>query len=162
MKSPSPASPVPATSPPPLLGFDADQANAVSCIDDASRQVVSATIGPRSRPAAALLTLGAAIVGADAVVLPMLDPSVGPHPVVQGTLVGVMLATAIGVRLGWRPARRVARVLGYALALGAYSAFERLTGGSTPADLWVAGVLAAEAGALGFMMNCIGWVRDEE
>jgi hypothetical protein len=74
-----------------------------------------------------------------------------------------MLAIAVGVRLGNRPARWLARLVGYAVGIGAflaYSKFATLFGGA--ADWWVAALWALEAVFSGFMLHRLGWDGDEK
>jgi len=117
---------------------------------------------PRDRTASAALACSALVLGADIVVRPILAPDLLPHPVAQWTAVGVMAVTGVGIRLGWRPARRLARGLGYVAGAGSFLALSRFATFASGADWWVAGVWAAEAALFGFMLHRLGWAGDEE
>jgi hypothetical protein len=116
----------------------------------------------RDRAAAAALGLSAVVLAADVIVRPLLAPDLLPHPLVQWSVVGVLAATAAGVRLGWRTARRIARGLGFVAGAGSLLSLSQFASFASGAEWWVAGVWALEAALLGFMLQRLGWVGDEE
>ncbi len=117
---------------------------------------------PRDKAAAAALAGSAIVLAADIVVRPLLAPDLLPHPVAQWTAVSVLAATGVGVRLGWRGARRMARAIGYVAGAGSLLALSRFASFASGAEWWVAGVWAAEAAILGYMLHRLGWAGDEE
>jgi len=141
-------------------------------IQDALRQEAAllARLSPppapatRARPAlaTALLLGGAAgTLGVGYLGRRLFLDTVYASPVAEGTIVGLMAATAVGIALRWRPARWVARAIGYGVGL---TAFWTLTSVGTPASVgewFTTGVLAVEVGLIGLMMNRLGWVEDE-
>ncbi len=116
----------------------------------------------RDRAAAIALTGSALVLAADIVVRPILAPDLLPHPIAQWTAVSVLAATGVGVRLGLRTARLVARALGYVAGAGSFLALSRFASFASGAEWWVAGVWAAEAALLGYMLHRLGWAGDEE
>jgi hypothetical protein len=114
------------------------------------------------RAAAAALTLAALGTAADIVIRPILSPDILPHPAVQWGAVAALVGTAIGVRRGWRPARRVARGLGYVAGAGAFYALSHFASFGSPAEWWVAGLWSVEAISLGHVLQRLGWTGDEE
>jgi hypothetical protein len=92
---------------------------------------------------------------------PFLDPTSLPHPWVQGACIAVMVATGIGVRLGVRPARWLARTIGYGVGIGSFIAYSKSGRFDTLADSWVAALWALEAGLMVHVLNRIGWGGDD-
>ena len=161
MPFPSPVTPIPAEkrderwafpqhesatlAPPPRIATEAERAST-----------------PQDSRAALLLTAAAIVYGVDAFVRPLVDPSTISHPVVHSFVGGLLFGTAAGLWRRWRPARTIARVLGYGLGVGFFSILDRLPDPSVLADWWVVAVFTAQGAALGFMMNAIGWVGERE
>jgi hypothetical protein len=129
---------------------------------ESSRATPVAPAGRRDSRAAIALVVGAAAVAADIVVRPLLAPEILPHPVVQWSVAAALVGTAIGVQRGWRPARRLARLLGYAIGAGSFLALSRLPSFATVDGWWVAGLWALEAVSLGYVLQRLGWAGDEE
>jgi hypothetical protein len=161
MPFPSPVTPIPAEKrderwafpqhesqtlvPPPLIAAGAELAST-----------------PQDSRAALLLTAAAIVYGVDALVRPLVDPSTISHPIVHSVVGGLLLGTAVGLWRRWRPARTIARALGYGLGVGLFTTLDRLPDPSVLADWWVVVVFTAQGAALGFMMNVIGWVGERE
>ena len=161
MEARSPVTPIPGVARP----LQADRALgrqelvAASALDPAPPRAIATR---RDRSAAAALVLAALGVAADIVVRPVLAPDILPHPVVQWSAVAALIGTAIGVRRGWRPARRLARVFGYVAGAGSFYALSKFMSLGTGADWWVAGFWALEAVSLGYVLQRLGWAGDEE
>jgi len=61
-------------------------------------------------------------------------------PETEGAIVGVMVAAAVGVRLRRRPARWLARAIGYGVRVNAFFRLSELPSSAT--DRWRAGILS--------------------
>lgn len=110
---------------------------------------------------ALLLASAAGTLGVGYLGRRLLLDTVYASPVTEGAIVGIMAATAVGVALRWRPARWVARAIGYAVGTNAFWTLASLGMPASTAEWFTAGVLAVEAGLLFQMMDRLGWVEDE-
>ena len=156
----SPITPIPAARPRAALEAEDIRSAPLERLPEPPTPV--SAIERADRLAARLLGGAAVTLGVGFVGRRMLETTVYASPAVEVVLVGVMAAAAIGVGMRWRPARWLARAIGYGFGLAAYW---RVSGMSLPfggTDWWLAAILTIEAGLLGTMMNFLGWGGDED